>query len=158
MRHKTQKTCTIHPRPSEIYRKALPHPPFVMPISVCTYMLSHLHYPSKSTITLASPRKRGGGTADTVFSLAVQYSDSPAFTILKLFRAVTVGIEINRSTIFKTSKHSQSLPPLTPHKPFPKPHYPSKSTTTLGSLAKGSWLATRLLLIINCLALRFKLL
>ena len=26
----------------------------------------------------------------------------------------------------------------------------------LGSLAKGSWLATRLLLIINCLVLRFK--
>ena len=45
-----------------------------------------------STITLASPRKRGGGTADIIFWLAVQYSDSPAFTILKLFRAVTVGI------------------------------------------------------------------
>ena len=30
---------------------------------------------------------------------------------------MTVGIEINRSTIFKTSKHSQSLPPLTPHHP-----------------------------------------
>ena len=39
-----------------------------------------------------SPRKRGGGTAVEVFRLAVQYSDSPAFTILKLFRAVTVGI------------------------------------------------------------------
>ena len=47
---------------------------------------------SPRTNTLASPRKRGGGTADTIFSLAVQYSDSPAFTILKLFRAVTVGI------------------------------------------------------------------
>ena len=43
------------------------------------------HYPSKIAITLASPRKRGGGTADTIFWLAVQYSDSPAFTILKLF-------------------------------------------------------------------------
>ena len=32
------------------------------------------------------------GTAVEVFRLAVQYSDSPAFTILKLFRAVTVGI------------------------------------------------------------------
>ena len=31
-------------------------------------------------------------TADNFFWLAVQYSDSPAFTILKLFRAVTVGI------------------------------------------------------------------
>ena len=48
--------------------------------------------PLPSTITLASPRKRGGGTADTIFSLAVQYSDSPAIMILKLFRAVTVGI------------------------------------------------------------------
>ena len=36
------------------------------------------------------------------------------------------------------------------------PHYPTLSTTTLGSLAKGSWIATRLLLIINRLALRFK--
>ena len=50
------------------------------------------HYPTKIATTLASPRKRGGGTADTIFSLAVQYSDSPAFIILKLFRAVTVGI------------------------------------------------------------------
>ena len=50
------------------------------------------HYPLLCTITLASPRKRGGGTADIIFGLAVQYSDSPAFTILKLFRAVTVGI------------------------------------------------------------------
>ena len=48
---------------------------------------------------LASPRKRGGGTADIIFWLAVQYSDSPAFTILKLFRAVTVGIEIDRTSI-----------------------------------------------------------
>ena len=48
--------------------------------------------PLPCTITLASPRKRGGGTADIIFWLAVQYSDSPTFTILKLFRAVTVGI------------------------------------------------------------------
>jgi len=40
----------------------------------------------------ARPQKRGGGTADKILWLAVQYSDSPAFTILKLFRAVTVGI------------------------------------------------------------------
>ena len=50
-----------------------------------------VNYPSPRT-KLASPRKRGGGTAVEVFRLAVQYSDSPAFTILKLFRAVTVGI------------------------------------------------------------------
>ena len=52
------------------------------------------HYPSKTTNTLASPRKRGGGTADIIFRLAVQYSDSPAFAIQKQFRAVTVGIVI----------------------------------------------------------------
>jgi len=46
----------------------------------------------KKHYILASPRKRGGGTAVEVFRLAVQYSDSPAFTILELFRAVTVGI------------------------------------------------------------------
>ena len=50
------------------------------------------HYPSKIANALASPRKRGGGTADIIFWPAVQYSDSPAFMILKLFRAVTVGI------------------------------------------------------------------
>ena len=48
--------------------------------------------PARLHYILASPRKRGGGTAVEVFRLAVQYSDSPAFTILKLFRAVTVGI------------------------------------------------------------------
>ena len=63
--------------------------------SVCADTLSHPHYPTKTANTLASPRKRGGGTADTNFSLAVQYSDSPAFTILKLFRAVTVGIALH---------------------------------------------------------------
>ena len=63
-----------------------------------THQPLHFHNLLKSTSTaspyakLASPRKRGGGTAVEVFRLAVQYSDSPAFTILKLFRAVTVGI------------------------------------------------------------------
>ena len=51
---------------------------------------------------LASPRKRGGGTAVEVFRLAVQYSDSPAFTILKLFRAVTVGIAPHPHQPFQT--------------------------------------------------------
>ena len=64
--------------------------------SRCTEPLNP-HNLLKSTSTashhvLASPRKRGGGTAVEVFRLAVQYSNSPAFTILKLFRAVTVGI------------------------------------------------------------------
>ena len=98
------------------------------------------HYPSKTANTLASPRKRGGGTADRIFSLAAQHSDSPTFTILKVFRAVTVGIEINRSTILKTSKHSQSQSLHAPHQPFPKPHYPLLRTTTLASLVKGRWI------------------
>ena len=69
--------------------------------------------------------------------------------------------------------------PFAPHQPLPKPHYPLLRTTFLAyersvgfaslqslwafnfghpcpSLAKGSWIATRLLLIINCLAQRFK--
>ena len=71
---------------SAVKTEGLSHQP--SPIST----LPKPHYPSKSTITLASPRKRGGGTADKILWLAVQYSDSPAFTILKLFRAVTVGI------------------------------------------------------------------
>ena len=50
------------------------------------------HYPSPRTNTLASPRKRGGGTAVEFFRLAVQYSDSLTFMILKQFQAVTVGI------------------------------------------------------------------
>ena len=78
--------------PPTLPKTALSPSLFVMLTSVCTNMFSHPHYPTKTANTLASPRKRGGGTADTNFSLAVQYSDSPAFTILKLFRAVTVGI------------------------------------------------------------------
>jgi len=42
-------------------KTALSHSLFVMLSSVCTYMRLHSHYPTKSTITLASPRKRGGG-------------------------------------------------------------------------------------------------
>ena len=73
------------------------------------------NYPSPRT-KLASPRKRGGGTAVEVFRLAVQYSDSPAFTILKLFRAVTVGI-VNASEAFMLALLSISIP-FDPHQPF----------------------------------------
>ena len=72
--------------------------------------------PLPCTITLASPRKRGGGTADIIFWLAVQYSDSPTFTILKLFRAVTVGI-VNASEAFMLALLSISIP-CDPHQPF----------------------------------------
>ena len=80
-------------RPSRCTEPIYPHDHCKRTITPCSHHPSSKpHYPSKSTTTLASPRKRGGGTADTIFWLAVQYSDSPAFTILKLFRAVTVGI------------------------------------------------------------------
>ena len=73
--------------------------------------------PSKTANTLASPRKRGGGTADIIFWLAVQYSDSPAFMILKLFRAVTVGI-VNALVPFMVALLSISIPyaPINPSK------------------------------------------
>ena len=76
-------------------------------------LVLHTHYPTKIATTLASPRKRGGGTADIIFWPAVQYSDSPTFMILKLFRAVTVGI----------APH--------PHHHWDFPHYPTKTANTL---------------------------
>lgn len=47
-----------------------------------------------------------------------------------------MGIEVDRTSIPKTSNHSQSLPPLAPHQPFPKPHHTSPRTITLASLVK----------------------
>ena len=87
-----------------------------------------------STITLASPRKRGGGTADIIFWLAVQYSDSPTFTILKLFRAVTVGI-VNASEAFMLALLSISIP-FDPHQPFQNRTIPRKLPTHLPPLSK----------------------
>ena len=56
----------------------------------------------------------------------------------------------NRSSpLHKGAKGDSALPTI------PKPHYPSPCTTTLGSLVKGSWIATRLFLTINCNILRF---
>ena len=81
--------------------------------------------PLPCTITLASPRKRGGGTADIIFWLAVQYSDSPTFTILKLFRAVTVGI-VNASEAFMLALLSISIP-FDPHQPSQNRTIPSSA-------------------------------
>ena len=69
-------------------------------------------------------KKRGGGTADIIFWLAVQYSDSPTFTILKLFRAVTVGI-VNASEAFMLALLSISIP-FDPHQPFQNRTIPRK--------------------------------
>ena len=63
-----------------------------------------------------------------------------------------VGIEINRSTIFKTSKHSQSQSLLFPHQPFPKPHYPLLHTT-LASLVKGRWIDGKAQTLLCCFLL-----
>ena len=92
------------------------------------------HCPSKIAITLASPRKRGGGTAVDVFRYAVQYSDNPAFTILKLFLAVTVGIAPPSAPSMRFSALSHSLfvgrgaCPSRCTEPF-HPHNHCKSTT-----------------------------
>ena len=50
------------------------------------------HYPLALHQHPCLPSKKGRWHGCRVFSLAVQYSNSPAFTILKLFRAVTEGI------------------------------------------------------------------
>ena len=69
--------------PSRCTEPIYPHDHCKRTITPCSHHPSSKpHYPSKSTTTLASPRKRGGGTADKNLWLAVQYSDSPAFTIL----------------------------------------------------------------------------
>jgi hypothetical protein len=90
--------------------------------------------PLPCTITLVSPRKRGGGTADIIFLLAVQYSDSPTFTILKLFRAVTVGI-VNASEAFMLALLSISIP-FDTHQPFQNRTIPRKLPTPLPPLSK----------------------
>ena len=170
--------------------------------------VSHPHYPSPRTITLASLVKGRwlDGTTQTV-ALLRPACDMSALFILQTFcrqdggiaippfaqhhiyaslvkgevlspkriRATTGGIaflphpfrfsdtSVNNHSIVGSASHCNRSSPL--HKgakddsalpTIPKPHYPSLRTTTLGSLAKGSWIATRLLLAINCLALRFK--
>ncbi len=69
----------------------------------------------------------------------------------------------NNHSIVGSASHCNRSSPLhkgakgdTALSTFPKPHYPFALHHILASLAKGSWIATRLLLIINRLALRFK--
>ena len=108
--HHTQKSAIPHqPFQNRTIPRKLPTPlPYERSVGFAVLL--------PSTITLASPRKRGGGTADIIFWLAVQYSDSPTFTILKLFRAVTVGI-VNASEAFMLALLSISIP-FDPHQPF----------------------------------------
>ena len=103
--HSVNYVITLYSLPLPLHRILPPSQP-----------LQKDNNPSPRTTTLASPRKRGGGTADIIFWPAVQYSDSPAFTILKLFRAVTVGI-VNASEAFMLALLSISIP-FDPHQPF----------------------------------------
>ena len=118
--------------------------------------VSHLHYPSPCTITLASlvkgevlsPEKIRATTGGIAFlPHPFRFSD----TSVNNPSIVGSASHCNRSSpLHKGAKGDGALPTI------PKPHYPLLRTTTLGSLAKGSWIATRLLLTVNCLALRFK--
>ncbi len=158
------------------------------------------HYPSKSTITLASLVKGRwiDGKAQTV-ALLLSACDMPTLFILQIFlpsrrrdcspsapsisfSALSPSLFVLQSSVclygfaFALSHSlfvgeracpSRCTNPCHSHNPFkstatlaprptlPKPHYPLLCTITLGSLVKGSWLATRLLLIINCNILRF---
>ncbi len=93
-------------------------PPTPLPLNERSVGFASLRNFERSTSGIhARPRKRGGGTADIIFWLAVQYSDSPAFMILKLFRAVTVGI-VNALVPFMVALLSISIPyaPINPSK------------------------------------------
>ena len=121
----------------------------------------HNHYkrtiiPSPRTTTLASlvkgevlsPERIRATTGGIAFlPYPFRFSD----TSVNNPSIVGSASHCNRSSpLHKGAKGDSALPTI------PKPHYPSLRTTTLGSLAKGSWIATRLLLTVNCLALRFK--
>ena len=118
--------------------------------------LPNPHYPSPHTNILASlvkgevlsPEKIRATTGGIAFlPHPFRFSD----TSVNNPSIVGSASHCNRSSpLHKGAKGDSALPTI------PKPHYPSLRTTTLGSLAKGSWIATRLLLTINCLALRFK--
>ncbi len=66
-----------------------------------------------------------------------------------------VGIEINRSIIFKTSKQSQSLPQLASHHPFQNRTIPRKPPILLPPLSKGGGLTARHKLLLCCICLRY---
>ena len=140
-------------------------PPVAPNLSIPT-TFSKAHQPLRPALNLPPLSKGGGLTARhklLLHCVCLQYIClfySPNFSAVK-----TEGL-LHRY-------------PFAPHQPLPKPHYPLLRTTFLAyersvgfaslrslwafnfghpcpSLAKGSWIATRLLLIINCLAQRFK--
>ena len=114
------------------------------------------HYPLLCTTTLASlvkgevlsPEKIRATTGGIAF---LPHPFRLSDTSVNNPSIVGSASHCNRSSpLHKGAKGDGALPTI------PKPHYPLLRTTTLGSLAKGSWIATRLLLTVNCLALRFK--
>ena len=73
--------------------------------------------------------------ADIIFWFAVQYSGSPAFTILKLFRAVTEGI-VNALAAFMVALLSISIP--SPHTNLLKTAHSSPRNNTAQQNQKPS--------------------
>ena len=161
--------CTNPPNPAlslaPHHVLALLAPPVAPNLSIPT-TFSKAHQPLRPALNLPPLSKGGGLTARhklLLHCVCLQYIRlfySPNFSAVK-----TEGL-LHRY-------------PFAPHQPLPKPHYPLLRTTFLAyersvgfaslqslwafnfghpcpSLAKGSWIATRLLLIINCLAQRFK--
>ena len=114
------------------------------------------HYPSPRTTTLASLVK-----GEVLSPERIRATTGGIAFLPHPFRFLDTSV--NNPSIVGSASHCNRSSPL--HKgakgdsalpTIPKPHYLSLRTTTLGSLAKGSWIATRLLLTVNCLALRFK--
>ena len=124
----------------------------------------HSHNLLKSTST-ASPRTttlaslvKGrwiDGKAQALI-LLLSVCDTSAFFIHQIFLPSRRRdcLPFHRTSLSPRPLQKNDNPSLAPT--LPKPHYPTPRTAALGSLAKGSWIATRLLLIINCLAQRFK--
>ena len=109
----------------------------------------HSHNLLKSTST-ASPR------TTTLASLVKgRWIDGKAQALILLLSACDMPTIFMLQT-FCRQDGGIAQQPLSPHNPFQNRTIPSPCTTFLAPLSKGSWIATRLLLIINCLALRFK--
>ena len=144
LRPNPSQTRTI-PRPTPTFPKTALSPSlFVMLTSVCTYMLSHPHYPSPRTTFLPPLSKGGGLTArHKLLSCRVLLATHPPFLFTKLFCRQDGGIafllhpfrlsdtSVNNPSIVGSASHCNRSSPL--HKgakgdsalpTLPKPHYP----------------------------------
>ena len=128
-------------------------PPVAPNLSIPT-TFSKAHQPLRPALNLPPLSKGGGLTARHKLLLHCVCLQYICLFYLPNFSAVKTEGLLHRY-------------PFAPHQPLPKPHYPllrtNPTNTTLslamhyilGSLVKGSWIATRLLLIINSNILRF---